>query len=100
MQQDNSNFWRQRGNDFEKFKILGERQRRPSQWRILQFALLRFARTIWGAFGFVLSLVPQLVQISTRRRPKPHENPFTRQSLGDLGDVHVKIHVDVDVEDA
>jgi hypothetical protein len=96
MRQHRSKLWRQRGKDLERQKTSDHGQ--PSQWRTVQFALLRLGLAIWGGFQFILCCLQHKLPTS---RSNPHLDPFAQQhSLGDLGDVHVKVHVDIDVEDA
>jgi len=98
MQQDASQVWNQRGHDFDKFKVFGKSKSRPSQWRIVQFALGGAVHKLWGALIIIISIIPQTMK-RLRGRPEKPDIPFISESLGHLGDVRVKVHVDVNEED-
>jgi len=95
MQHDHTSIWKKRGTAFKKSRVMREGDSRPSQWRILQFALRQVVLNLWCAFTSLNVLVPQALGGLRRGRPADH---FLGAPLGHLGDVRVQVQVDVNVE--
>ncbi|KAN0108226.1 hypothetical protein V8E51_007968 [Hyaloscypha variabilis] len=98
MQQDRSTRWKERGEAFEKYKLLGKSGRRPSQWRILQYMLRGVFLPIWDALAMLFSFFIHPFMSCRKLRRRKRDDGSTPASACNLEDVEVQVQVDVSVE--
>lgn len=98
MQESKSSTWHARGDAFAQSHMPGHGYR-PSFWRIFQFCITVATQGIWEALGRLVCFLPRY--LARRRTTGENRTDFTTPpALGHLGDVRVKVNVDVDFEEA
>ena len=94
MRNDATSIWKERGAAFSNFGGAHAGENGLSRWRILQFAIRQLFLRRWS----IMSGLRMLVSRATRMRREAdvaagQELPV---SLGNLGDIHVRVQVDVE----
>jgi hypothetical protein len=94
MRNDATTLWKERGAAFSNFGATHAGENGPSRWRILQFAI----RQLFLRRFSIISGLQMLMSRATRMRrgvdvAAGQELPV---SLGNLGDIHVRVEVDVE----
>jgi len=98
MQRDRNTIWKQRGEAFAKYKMLGNSARRPSQWRVLQFMIRGIFLPIWDVLNIVFVFLFYTLIPCRKSRRQRRDNGSIPTSSRNLGDVEVQVQVDVSVE--
>ncbi|KAE9377870.1 hypothetical protein N431DRAFT_399020 [Stipitochalara longipes BDJ] len=98
MQQDQSAIWKERGEAFEKSKLLGKSGRRPSRWRVLQFTIRGILLPFWNTSVIIFVFLLHLLLSCRKGRRQRMDDELMPTSSRNLGDVEVQVQVDVSVE--
>jgi hypothetical protein len=94
MRNDSNDFWKERGAALSDPDKPCEEEGGPSSWRILQFALRRFLLRTWS---FMLNIWRLICGASWRgRRVAMSSDQDPPAPIGNLGDIRVRVQVDVE----
>lgn len=98
MKRDHSSMWRARGDAFVNSRLPGTSNRRPSQWRVLQFVARSIFLPIWNALIIVFAFILHTFTTSRKAQRQRTENETNHSSERNPTDIEVQVQVDVNVE--